>query len=99
MDYKPRQAFRLTSPLLNESDDAVIRECPTGHVLRNAPHVYRAIAAQNYVESGAVNPFTLSPWAQAAMQVVGSERTRLMELERQRKQADRDRMHSRAALG
>jgi hypothetical protein len=58
---------------------ALLTECPTGAVLREAPHVYQAIATQSYIEGGAINPLECSPWAQAAFQIIGSERARLME--------------------
>lgn len=84
--------------MLHEAGESIIRECPTGYVLREAPQVYKAIAATAYVENGAVNPYTLSHWAQEAMSVVGSEKSRLRAIEDENRKLDRDKAYGRHAL-
>jgi len=98
MNFEPHQAFQLSSPMLRERGDTVLRECPTGYVLRNAPYVYRAINAQNHAEAGALNPMDLSCWARDAMSVVASERARLMDAEREHKRQQADAAHANAVL-
>ena len=98
MDYEGNKAFILTSPMMHEAGEATIRECPTGRVLRESPHIYRAIHTAGHVENGSVNPFTLSHWAREAMMVVSSERARLREIEQQNRQLERDRVQGRRAL-
>ena len=94
--------FRFTSPWLKDGDpmspegplrdgDRLLRECPLSVVLRNAPHVFSAIPLHGMVyESGSVDWFNLSPWAQSAVRVIGSERSRLRELERREKDSIRN---------
>jgi hypothetical protein len=79
-DMQQDAIFRFTSPLLYERNAGVLRECPVGYVLRNAPHVNRAVNAQSYAENGALNPLDCPTWLQQAMTVVSSERTRLREM-------------------
>ncbi len=98
MYYDGHKAFPLTSPMLHERGDNILRECPTGYVLREAPWVYRAIAASGHVENGAVDPYKLSSWAREAMTVVGSERTRLRAIEDENRSLDRDRVQGRRVL-
>lgn len=98
MDYEGNKAFRFTSALMVELGTDVLRECPTGYVLRNAPYIYRAIAAASHVENGAVDPYTLSHWAREAIGVVGSERARLREIENENRELNRDRVAGRRTL-
>lgn len=72
-------AFRFTSPALKE-EDRLLRECPTGLVMRKTPYIYHAINAHNYAESGALNPLDSPPWAQQAFMVIGSEKGRLLRI-------------------
>lgn len=91
-------AFRFTSPELYrmEKDDAVedgayslLRSCPVGRILSDGPYVYDAIAAHSYAEAGALNPLEATQWLQQALRVVGSERARLRQMEREREAAQR----------
>lgn len=94
-DYEGSQVFRYTSPYLQDGDD-MLNECPVGKIMRESPHVYDAIAAHTYSENGALNPLECSPWLQAAIRVVGSERGRLedMRQEEQRNKVDAKRGQS-----
>ncbi len=71
-----------------------MRECPTGAILREAPHVFDAIAAQSYAEAGAFDPTLKPAYLQQAMAVVGAEKYRLWEIRR-----DRDRAKADASYG
>lgn len=82
----------------NKKDMTILKECPTGYVLRNAPHIYAVIKAYNYIESGSINPMDQSSWAQAAFNVIGSEKARLYELEQNKNQTRRDSEYGRRAL-
>jgi len=92
-------AFRFTSPALlkkksdgsDDESDMILRECPLSVVLGQSPHVFAAIPLHGMVhESGAVNWFQLSPWAQLAVRVIGSEKQRLWEMGRKAAQSERD---------
>lgn len=89
--------WRFVSPRLEEADK-ILRECPVGAVLRETPWVYEAMAAESFVEAGAVNPLLQTPWLQAAMQVVAAERNRLREYERQQSQSAGDAAFGSAVL-
>jgi hypothetical protein len=82
-------AWRFTSPRLSK-DDSILRECPVGAVLREAPHVYDAIAAESYVESGAIDPTTRPMYLQQAIAVISAERGRLHEIRRERERSASD---------
>lgn len=98
MDYEGQQAFTLTSPLMHDVGEHIIRECPTGRVLRESPSVYRAISIAVHVENGSTDPMHLSHWSREAIGVVGSERARLRALEDENRKLDRDRGHGRRVL-
>lgn len=89
------EAFRISSPALQDDDACVLTECPTGYVLRNAPYVYDVINVHNYVENGALNPLELSWWARKALSVIGSEKARLREMDQERRRTQSD---SKASL-
>lgn len=82
-------AWRFTSPRLSK-EDSILRECPVGAVLREAPYVYDAIAAEGYAEAGAFDPTTRPLYLQQAIAVIGSERGRLFEARRARERASSD---------
>jgi len=92
-------AYRSTSPELYNRDKrdgmpdkhTLLRTCPVGEVLREAPYVYDAISAQGYADAGALNPLTLPIWGQHAIRVVSSERSRLQRM------ADEQRKNQRNA--
>ena len=98
MNYDGQQAFTLTSPMMHDAGEHIIRECPTGRVLRESPSAYRAISVSVHVENGSVNPMTLSHWARESIGVVGSERARLRSLEDENRKLDADRAHGRRVL-
>jgi hypothetical protein len=78
-------AFRFSSvQLLEKGKPLVMRECPVGMIIREAPYVYDAIRMQTHMENGALSPLDLSPWARSAASVVSSERARLREKPRKR---------------
>lgn len=83
--------FFSTSPyLLHKGKPAELRECPVGAVLRESPHVYDVIGAYGTGEH--IGPSILQEplWLQHAFRVVGSERNRLMDLERTNDKAKHD---------
>ena len=98
MNIDGNKAFTLTSPMMHEAGESILRECPTGYVLRNAPHVYRATTVAAHVENGAVNPYTLSHWARETMMVVSSEKARLRAIEDENRQLARDSVQGRRSL-
>jgi len=80
--------FRTTSPLLENTEAATLRECPVSLVLRTTPYAYEALSAAAHIENGAISPYDLGAWGRAAVRVVSSERSRHHELrERERKSA------------
>jgi len=82
--------FRSTSPMLDNTPEAMLRECPVGRVIRSGPHVYDALGAASHVENGAVDPYSLSAWAREAVTIVLSERARHRELrDREKRSAAR----------
>jgi len=90
-------AFRSTSPRLYDAEKGsepgrftVLRECPIGVVLRESPHVYDALTAYSHVENGAVDPYSLSPWANQAFGVIGAERARMHDAQMRETQRKRD---------
>lgn len=82
-------AFRFSSPDLRE-EDRILRECPVGAVLREAPYVYGAINAHAYAENGAFNPLESPLWLQAALRIVGSEKARHLEAKMEEDRVKRD---------
>ena len=82
----------FTSPHLEESD-RILRECPIGAVLREAPHVYDAIRASNAVESGAMNPIDAPIYLQHALSVIISERDRLWRMRDDERKSKSDSSH------
>jgi len=89
MSQEGKEAFRISSPLLNERGMSVVRECPTGMILRETPYVYRAIEAQGHIENGAISPYVLSHWGRETASIVSSERARLREIERENQETKR----------
>jgi hypothetical protein len=98
-EVKGSMAFRFTSPALmkrtpdgaEDDSDMVLRECPISVALARAPQVFDAIPLHMYVsESGSVNWFELSPWAQAAVRRVGAEKARLWDMAEHDRKSKRD---------
>ena len=92
--------WRFTAPILYEMDDGseMLRECPVGAVLREAPHVYDAIRASSYAESGGLEIMRQSRCLQDAVVLASSEKERLRELKRADEQSARDAKHGAAVL-
>lgn len=82
-------AWRFTSPRLKD-DERILRECPVGAVLREAPYVYDAIAAESHAEAGAFDPSMKPTYLQDAIRVVSAERGRLWDIRREREKSKGD---------
>lgn len=92
--------FTFTSPELAKMSDAhglkgsdgyhMLQECPVGVILREAPHVYEAIAAHSYAETGAFNPLESPTYLRQAFGVISSEKSRLREMEMQARRGAND---------
>lgn len=101
-----QQPFRFTSPLLYERERVeeapgkytVLHECPVGYVQREAPHIYRAIAAHSYAENGSLNPLESPGWLQQAIGVVGSEKERLRRMADEERKSKGDANYGQRAL-
>lgn len=91
-------AYRFTSPRLAE-EHQILRECPVGAILRETPYIYEAVSAQSYAEAGAFDPSTKPTWLQEAMRIVGSERSRLWDIKRERERSSRDAAYAAKVLG
>jgi hypothetical protein len=96
MNVEGSMVFRSTSPLLNNTDAATLRECPVGMVLRTGDHCYAALGAAAHVENGAISPFDLGAWGREATSIVSSERARQRELKDHERGLTRDAEASRA---
>jgi hypothetical protein len=72
----------------NKKQDAyaVLRECPTQLVARETPWIYGALNAHVHAENGALNPLECTPYLQSALRVIGSEKSRLWEIERKQEE-------------
>jgi hypothetical protein len=81
--------WRFTSPILKE-DQRILYECPTGAVLREAPHVYDAITAESYAEAGAIDPASRPKYTQDAIRVISAEKSRLWDIKRSQDKAKSD---------
>lgn len=55
----------------------MLKECPVGYVLRNAPQTYDVLAVSSWVDKGCLNPMDTPKWLQDALRVVVSEKGRL----------------------
>lgn len=93
--YKPgfaipgKKAFRFTSLRL-APDDQVLRECPVGRVLREAPYVYQSWQAAGYAESSL---HSQPRYLQQIAAIRGHETDRLREMEQAQSQGRRDAEH------
>lgn len=82
--------FRTTSPLLDKTPAAMLRECPVSLVLRETPYVYGALSAAAHLENGGLDPYRLSAWASEAVRIVSAERVRHRELKDKEKDLERE---------
>jgi hypothetical protein len=94
-DVEGESAFRFSSPLLNESGNEILRECPTGAVMRDAPWVYDVLGLYAYAEHGGFEIQRQPRWVQSALQVIGSEKERLRRLAESEKQGKGDAAYAR----
>lgn len=98
MDYEPNQAFRFSSPFLGEIKEDIMKECPIGYILRTTPHIFSVISLSGHLENGSINLFDLSGWAREAVSVVFSEKGRMMEIERDQMEMNKDKVVGRRSL-
>lgn len=101
--YKPgsaikgNQAFRFASPLL-DAKDRILRECPVGRVLREAPQTYQVLRAVSQGTEGGPSLLRESRYFQQVAGIVASERARLSELEHAQRQSGGDAAHAARVL-
>lgn len=78
-----------TSPMLNQSNEAMLTECPVGMILRESPATYDALDAAARVESTSIAEFRALPlYMQSVARLAMSERARHMEMkDKERKYA------------
>lgn len=76
----------------------ILNECPTGAILRETPYIYEAIAYHSYAENGALDPSAQTPWIQEVMRVVGSEKSRLYDLEQKKRKGASDALYGASQL-
>ena len=75
--------FVYSSPILQSPEDRVLRECPTGKILREAPEIYSIIESARMVEALTPDGFHRQPrYMQHAIRITSSESARLRELNR-----------------
>lgn len=84
-----------TSPALQPTKDHpelnMLRECPVGLILRDAPYLYDVISIASAAENVGPTEYARLPrYMQRAMTVVSAERSRLRELRDKQRQAERD---------
>ncbi len=92
------RAFRFTSPALRP-EDRVLRECPVGRVLREAPWSYDLLRAAAYAEQEGIGMLRQSRYLQQIVGIVASEKQRLREIEEKQERARRDATVGAAAAG
>jgi hypothetical protein len=89
------QPFRFTSPLLQSERDQILRECPTGYLLREAPHTFDTLEAASLVENAAPTDLRrMSRYLLDSSRIRSSELHRLHDLRRLR-----DKARSHAGIG
>jgi len=72
--------FRFGSPVLVESGESVLRECPVGKVLREAPHIYDLIDHLSFAENATPQEAeAMSRYYGYALRLYRSELARLQE--------------------
>ena len=83
--------FRYTSPILVESGNDLLKECPVGKILREAPQTYDILDYSARIEATGVEEYSRLPrFMQQAIRLVSSERERLRELKEQKRKAAAD---------
>ena len=85
-----QMGFRTSSPLLHEKGQFLLRECPIGLVLREAPYIYEMLNLGPYVDSGNMGPRDLPRTTQRVLAVSSNERERLRALKRKKGQGKSD---------
>ena len=70
--------------------DRILRECPVGRVLREAPSTYAVLRAASYADQAGPSMLRESRYLQQIAGIVTSEKARLFELERKQQQAGGD---------
>ncbi len=84
--------FVFSAPVLQAVEsDRVLKECPTGFMMREAPWVFDAIdRAACYEQMGPTEFGRLSQFMQHAIRIYSSERARLIDLKARQEQARSD---------
>jgi hypothetical protein len=76
--------------MLQGTDLDIMRECPVGYLLREAPWAFDAVRAYCCAESAGFTLHQQSQWLQDAVNIVGSEKERHRELRQQNQQTRQD---------
>jgi hypothetical protein len=79
-------------------EDSILRECPVGAILREAPQVYECIAAYSFVENGALDPRHESQWLQDGIRIVSAEKSRLQDVKDSQRKSKQDADYTRTVL-
>lgn len=105
-DVVGTSVFRSASPRFysedgKELEGASLKECPRSYVIRNAAHLFEAVAAFSFVEQApSLAILSQSKWLQEAFAVIGSEKNRLRDLKAKKSEAERHaRYGARARAG
>jgi hypothetical protein len=88
-NFEGEMVFRFTSQRLSPTDQ-ILRECPVGKVLSDAPWAYDAIYAETLAEHSGLQVLEQPKWLQSTIHVVASERARLREMAEKDRQLSRD---------
>lgn len=81
--------FAFTSPMLQGDDDRVLRECPTGYLLREAPFIYDLLDALSVSENARPGDVLPRYYIQAA-RLKGAELDRIREIKNDRTRGTND---------
>ena len=83
--------FTYSSPALQGEADRVLAECPTGYLLRVAPHTYDVIESASLAENAGPDDIgRMSSYWHRAARIVASERARLREAKEHQRRAQGD---------
>jgi hypothetical protein len=91
--------YVYSSPRLQDPEDRIMYECPTGYILREAPHVYDVLTACALVENASPVDLSMIPsYVLELAKVYGSEQARMMDNDHKQMQAKSDAAHGQAIV-
>lgn len=90
--------FRTSSPMLHGTELDIMRECPVGYLLREAPWAFDAVRAYVFAESAGFTVHQQSQWLQDAINIVSSEKERHRQLRQQSNQTKSDASYASRVL-